>query len=462
MAFNNLGLVLDSQRYLRRRPLECYRRAFTLTGEYAQALSNLIYTLHLDPRTMDADLHRELALWSSRFATPLAKEIAPHTNSRDPARRLRIGYVSPDFRQHPVGRFMVDVLAAHNHAQFEVHCFSDAPVPDDMTLKIRDKAQVWHGIAGMPDVAVADLARNAHIDILVDLAGHTAGSRLRVFARKPAPVQVTYLAYCSTTGIKAIDYRISDPRLDPPLPAASESPAYYSEETVYLPETYWSYSVPPEAPDPGPPPARKNGYITFGCLNSLSKISDSALETWCAILRAIPTSRLSLHANEGSHRQRLTEFFTAQSIDPSRVEFAPYQPPAGYFASLKRIDVALDPFPFAGGTTTCDALFMGVPVITLRGMRAVGRGGVSILTSLSLLELIANSTEQYIQIAQRRLAADSRALYNYRTSLRGMMQKSALMSPQRLTRHLETAYRKMWTTWCQRPVAVGVGQMKRD
>ncbi|HVT79435.1 MAG TPA: tetratricopeptide repeat protein [Phycisphaerae bacterium] len=444
LAYNNLGLVLASQRNLK-EAIECYRRAFTISPDYAQALSNLIYTLHLDHRTMDADLHRELALWNSRYAEPLGKTIVPHGNSCEPGRRLRVGYVSPDFRQHAVGRFIVDVLAAHNRGQVEVHCFSDVPIPDEMTQRIREKADCWHSIAGVPDQQVTELVRKSRIDILVDLTGHTAGSRLRMFARRPAPVQITYLAYCSTTGMKAMDYRLSDPRLDPPAQLAQ----YYSEETVYLPEAYWCYSAPPEAPEPGPPPARMKGYVTFGCLNSLSKVSDAALETWGAILRAVPNAVLVLHAAEGGHRKALRDIFAAQGADPGRLEFVPYQAPAEYFRTLQRIDIALDPFPFAGGTTTCDALFMGVPVITLRGMRAVGRGGVSILTSLSLLELIASTKEQYIQIAQR-LAGDSRALFNYRASLRGMMQKSALMSPHRFTRNLESAFQKMWAAWCQR------------
>ncbi len=442
LALNNLGIVLAAQGRLV-EAIDCYRRAVTLNPDYAQAQSNLIYTLHLDPKSDDAGLQRELQFWSKRFAEPLAAEIRLYGNSPDPRRRLRIGYVSPDFRQHAVARFLVDVLAAHDPSHYEIHCFSDVYNPDVMTERLKSHAAQWYETSGMSDAQLADLVRASAIDILVDLSSHTAGSRLRVFARKPAPVQVTYLAYCSTTGIKAIDYRLTDGRLDPP----AELPPYYSETSISLPETYWCYSVPPEAPEPNALPARARGSVTFGCLNSLSKISDVVLKTWIDILRAVPTSRLLLHADAGSGRERLTQIFSAAGVDPKRCEFVAYLPLEDYFRTLQKIDIALDPFPFAGGTTTCDALYMGVPVITLRGRRAVGRGGVSLLTSLSLLELIANTTEQYVQLATR-LAGDYKAMANYRSGLRGMMKKSALMNPERFTRKLEEAYRRMWTTWC--------------
>lgn len=443
-ALNNLGMAQASQGNLR-DAMECYRRAFTTNPDFSQAQSNLIYTLHLDPAADDAALRTELDFFARRFADPFAKSPAQHANEPDRARRLRIGYISPDFREHAVARFLIDFLALHNHQQFEIHCLSDHMAADAMTKRIQSHADRWHNVAGIPDAKLADLIRASEIDILIDLASHTTGNRLRAIACKPAPLQITYLAYPSTTGMKAIDYRLSDARLDPP----DELSTLYAEKTLYLPETYWCYSLPPEATEPGPMPVRKSGHITFGCLNSLSKVSAPVIEAWSAILKAVPNSRLLLHASVGTHRQRYLDLFAAQGIEAARIEFIPYQPLAEYFRTYHQIDIALDPFPFSGTAVTCDALYMGVPVITLRGKRAVGRSGVSILTSLSLLELIGNSVDHYVQLAIK-LAQDRRTMSRYRGSLRAMMQKSALMSPERFTRNLERAYRRIWTTWCSR------------
>jgi predicted O-linked N-acetylglucosamine transferase (SPINDLY family) len=443
-ALNNLGMAQASQGNLR-DAMECCRRAFTINPDFAQAQSNLIYTLHLDPAADDAALRSELDFFARRFADPFAKSPAQHASEPDPARRLRIGYLSPDFREHPVARFLVDFLAAHDHRQFEIHCFHDHMASDAMTGRLQPHADRWHNVAGIPDAQLAGLIRASEIDILIDLASHTGGNRLRALARRPAPLQVTYLAYCSTTGMKAVDYRLSDARLDPP----DDLPAWYAEKTLYLPESYWCYSLPSEAPEPAPMPVRSRGQITFGCLNSLSKVSGPVIEAWSAILKGVPNSRLLLHAPVGTHRQRYLDLFAAQGIDAARIEYVPYLPLPDYFRMYHQIDIALDPFPFAGATTTCDALYMGVPVITLRGKRAVGRSGVSILTSLSLLELIGNSVDQYVQLAIK-LAHDCRTMTRYRGSLRGMMQKSALMSPERFTRNLERAFRRIWITWCSR------------
>ncbi|MGD0390242.1 MAG: hypothetical protein ABSC42_14950, partial [Tepidisphaeraceae bacterium] len=272
---------------------------------------------------------------------------------------------------------------------------------------------------------------------------HMARNRMLLFARKPAPVQVTYLAYCSTTGLETMDYRLTDPHLDPP----GTNDAYYSEKTVRLPESYWCYPMHGQSPQVGPLPAPSGGEVTFGCLNNFCKVSPAALELWIQLLRATPKSHLIVHAKEGSHRQRVRDLLERQGIDPRRLKFAGLVSLSEYFKLYEQIDVGLDPFPCNGGTTTCDALWMGVPVVTLAGRTAVGRGGVSILANVGLPELIAQTPQQYVQIATD-LAGDLPRLAELRRTLRARMQASPLMDAPRFARNIEAAYREMWTTWC--------------
>ena len=263
------------------------------------------------------------------------------------------------------------------------------------------------------------------------------------FARKPAPVQVTYLAYAGTTGLDAIDCRLSDPHLDPP----GEDESDYSEKTVRLPQTYWCYPPPAEAPDVGPLPARRADHITFGCLNNYAKVTSQTLQAWCALLRRVPNSTLIVHSQLGSHRRNAHEQLSAAGIDPARISFVHMSPFAQYLRQYDRIDIALDPFPYPGGTTTCDALWMGVPVITLAGQTAVSRGGKSILTNLGLTDMIATSVEQYVDIAAQ-LATDMPRLESLRQSLRTRMRSSPLMYAPQFARDVESAFRRMWCTWC--------------
>jgi protein O-GlcNAc transferase len=273
---------------------------------------------------------------------------------------------------------------------------------------------------------------------------HMAKNRMFLFARKPAPVQVTYLAYCSTTGLETMDYRLTDPYLDPP----GMNDAFYSEQSIRLPETYWCYSPDDRSPAIGPPPVLGAGEVTFGCLNNFCKISPEALDVWTQLLRAVPKSHLILHADEGSHRQRVCDLLQHQGVDPQRLKFAGKVPPAEYFRRYRQIDIGLDPFPCNGGTTTCDALWSGVPVVTMAGRTAVGRGGVSVLCNVGLRELIAETQDQYVQIATD-LARDLPRLAELRRTLRPRMQASPLMDASRFARNIEAAYRQMWRNWCE-------------
>ena len=450
-AHNNLAGALKDMGQLD-EAIACFRQAIRLKPGYASAHSNLLYALHFHPGYDARMIYEEHRRWSDQFAEPLKKFIEPHGNSRDPDRPLRIGYVSPDFRDHPVGRFMVSLLAAHDPDRFEIFCYSDVRRADRFTGLLRGHARQWRNTVGLTDQRMAQLVREDQIDVLVDLTMHMARNRLLLFARKPAPVQVTYLAYCSTTGLETMDYRLSDPHLDPP----GMNDEYYSEETIRLPETYWCYPMHEQSPQVGPPPALgSGGEVTFGCLNNFCKASPEALDLWIQLLRGLPKSRLILQAGEGSHRQRVRDLLERQGMDAGRVKFVGWVPLPEYFKRYEQIDVGLDPFPCNGGTTTCDALWMGVPVVTLAGRTAVGRGGVSVLRNVGMPELIAETPQQYVQIATD-LAGDLPRLGELRRTLRARMQASPLMDAERFARNIEAAYRQMWRNWCERGGVLGL------
>ncbi len=420
----------------------------------------------------------------------------PHDNDRDLTRRLRIGYVSPDFRRHPVGRFMVPLLEHHDRGRFEVFCYCGVRRPDDLTQRLHGSADHWRETVGLSDEALAEQIRQDRIDVLVDLTMHMTDSRLLAFARRPAPVQVTWLAYVGTTGLKAIDYRLSDPYLDPRLrrrvsagppavgtgasaslvrdaangsvgacvsagadeTAEAVSDGEYAEETYRLPRCYWCYEPTDPTPDVGPLPALEAGHVMFGCFNNFCKVTAPVLGSWVKLMQAVPRSRLLLHGNPGTYQQDVRRLFADAGISADRLEFIGYQPVTEYLRQYHRLDVALDPFPYGGGTTTCDSLWMGVPVVTLAGRTAVGRSGVSLLSNLGLPELIAATPEQYVSIAAA-LAGDLPALLRLRGQLRQRMQGSNLMDATRFAADMEAAFRDMWGRWCAsfaRDIAVRV------
>jgi protein O-GlcNAc transferase len=420
-----------------------YRLAVSLKPSLIEAHSNLVYAMHFHPDYDAKAIAGELRRWNQQHAEPMKQFVRPNDNQPVPDRRLRIGYVSPDFREHPVGRFLLPLLANLDKEKFEIFAYSNSLRSDGMTDTLRSHVDAWHNITALSDPQAADLIRSDKIDILIDLTMHMALNRLRLFSIKPAPVQITWLAYCSSTGLDAMDYRISDRFLDSP----GMDDAIYSETTIRLAETYWCYqpSIPPL--EIGALPALDHKQITFGCLNNFAKVSEPTLDAWIRLLLAVPNSRLLLHAPPGNHRTTFTEKFRRAGIHADRIHFAGKAPAGSYFRLYHQIDIALDPFPYGGGTTTCDALWMGVPVITLAGKTAVGRGGVSILTHLNLPELIADTREQYVQIATQ-LANDLPRLSDLRATLRQRMEKSVLMDATRFTRNMEAAYRHTWSVWC--------------
>jgi predicted O-linked N-acetylglucosamine transferase (SPINDLY family) len=440
-AYHMLGRTLKDLGLLD-EALEALRRACQLRPDSAKFHSSLLYALHYHPDSDSAALAREHDLWNERHAAPLAAHIQPHSNAPEPRRRLRIGYISPYFRNHPVGRFLVPLFEAHDRREFEIFCYANVRVPDELTARFRIQSDRWHDIDNLDDEGLADLIRGDGIDILVDLDAHTPSNRLLTFARKPAPVQVTYLAYCSTTGLSAMDYRLTDPYLDP-----VGQPPCSAEESVWLPETYWCYQPSMDLPPVAPLPALVKGQVTFGCLNNFWKVTQPTLTLWRELLQRVPKSKLVLHARPGSHRERVGKFFAESGIESDRIEFVGVTPMPEYFERYHQIDIGLDPFPYGGGTTTCDALWMGVPVITLVGKTAVGRGGASILSNVGLPELVAQTADEYVRIAAN-LAGDLPRLAALRAGLRDRLLRSPLTNGPRFTHHVEAAFRAMWHRWC--------------
>ncbi len=439
VAQDNLGLLDEA--------LASYRKAIALDPEFATAHSNLLFCMCHHPGATATEIFDESRRWNEVHAAPFATHARPHANSRDPERRLRIGYVSPDFRRHAVSFFLEPLIAAHDRGEIEVFCYAQVTRPDEITARFRDIADHWCSTMDMDDVALARRIRADEIDILVDLAGHTANNRLPAFAARPAPVQATWLGYPGTTGMDAIDYRLTDAIADP----EGEADAVHSETLVRLPETFLCYTPPPEAPNVTPLPASANGHVTFGSFNSLSKVTPEAIETWARILHGVLGSRLLLKAKQlrpGEIGRRFLELFAAHGIDPSRIELAgDVTSTAEHLETLARADIALDSFPYNGTTTTCEALWMGVPVVTLSGERHAGRVTTSLLTTVGLPELSAATREEYIETAVR-LAGDPDRLATLRGGLRGRMSAAPLCDAAGFAHNIEAAYRDMWRAWC--------------
>jgi len=422
------------------------RQALVCRPDMLEATERLLIAQHCLPEATPQSLFADHRRWARQFAEPLRQFIEPHGNSCDPERRLRIGYVSQDFRQQPVGLMMIPLLAGHDRRNFEVFCYAHIPGPDVITHQLAARADGWRYIAGLTDEQAAAQIRADGIDILVDLMMHSNNNRMLLFARKPAPVQATYLAYCSTTGLDTIDYRLTDPYLDPP----GMNDAFYSEQSLRLPETYWYYKPVIEPPEVGPLPAARTGHVTFGCLNNFCKVTPPTLDAWATLLTALPQSRLILHAKEGYPRSHVRDVLGARGIAADRLSFMGYVPLHECFAMYNNIDIALDPFPWCGGLTTCDALWMGTPVITLAGQTGVSRGGFSLLSNLGLADLAAHTIEEYLAKATA-LATDLPRLAELRRTLRPRLLASPLMNAPRFITHLESAYRQMWRSWCNRP-----------
>ncbi len=449
-AHANLGNALrDIQRT--GESIAAYRRSLALQSDNAAVHSNLLLALNYqaaDPQSLLGEANN----WAARHAAPVERMIPPprpQAKTRDPERRLRIGYVSPDFRSHPVSSFLLPLLKNQDHEQFEIVCYSDVVSPDSTTANLRGLADAWHSIAGLSDAAAADLVRAHGIDILVDLAGHTAQNRLLAFARKPAPVQISYLGYPGTTGLRAIDYRITDAGADPP----GMTEAFYTETLWRLPETAWCFEAPDDAPEVLPSTATEGRPIVFGSFNHFAKVSPETGQLWARVMHAVPGSHLVLKSKglgDAASLAQIRPYLSACGIDLERITLLDRIAARGsHLAAYAAIDIALDTFPYHGTTTTCEALWMGVPVITLAGSTHVSRVGVSLLHNAGVAELIAASADDYVKKAAA-LAGDGGKLAYFHKTLRYNMRASPLMDAPRFAAHFEAACRATWRNWCEK------------
>jgi predicted O-linked N-acetylglucosamine transferase (SPINDLY family) len=340
---------------------------------------------------------------------------------------------------------MMPLLRCHDRAAVEIFAYSGVVRPDRVTEMIRQQAERWCDVAGLSDETLAALIRRDEVDILVDLSQHLSGNRLLVFARKPAPVQVSFAGYPESTGVETIAYRVSDRFLEP---HRSENESARGEE-VLLVDTFMCYEPRESGVEPNGLPANKTGYVTFGNLNNFCKVNERALRVWAKVLAQVKDSRLVFLSPQGSHRQQTLDFLRREGIEEPRIEFYEPRPRRQYLELHHSVDIALDPFPYNGHTTSLDALWMGVPVVSLAGERAVARAGLSQLTNIGLPDLVALSEEDYVRIAVR-LASDLPRLDELRATLRSRMEASALMDASRFVRQVEAAYRAMWQEWCAR------------
>jgi len=432
-AHNNLGLVLSEQGKTS-DAMAAYRAALAAMPGSAAAHSNLLFCMNYDAEVPQQEILAESRRWNAAHAPGQV----PRPASSGSGGRLSVGYVSPDFVEHSVSYFLEPLMAAHDREHFEVFCYAEVANPDATTAWFRELADHWCTTVGMTDATLGQRIREDGMDILVDVAGHTAENRLPAFAERPAPVQVTWLGYPNTTGLAAMDYRLTDAIADPP----GEADALHSETLVRLDDGFLCYAPPADAPAP----SRDSGPLTFGSFNNLAKVTPQVVETWAAVLRQVPHSRLLLKSRpfaDAPTRQRYADMFAGHGIEPARLDLlAHIAGTAGHLAAYARIDIGLDPFPYNGTTTTCEALWMGVPVVTLSGNRHAGRVGASILTRLGLDDLVADSRESYVEAAVT-LANDSARLAALRQDLRARMQASPLCDGVAFARNVEAAYRQM-------------------
>lgn len=436
-AYSNLGNAYFDQGKVD-LALNSYRRGIELGQDDRDFVPNYLFALNYSPSASDEELAKETRRLTQVYYDPLLREPPAIDGDAIAVRRLRVGYVSPDFWMHPVARFMLPILDHHDRNRFEIFAYSSRYLKDLMTNEIQKRVEHWRDVHQLDDAALADQIRADGIDLLIDLTMYARDCRPGLFARKPAPIQIAYLAYVGTTGLAGMDYRITDTVLDPP----EQPPLPFSEQPLRLPRCWWSFAVPPsvvQIPPVVAPPCLQDGVITFGSLNNFVKVNEEVRKLWATLVASVAGSRLVLHIKETRARDGLLEFFEDHGVDRDRITLVGYQNGPAYMATYGTIDIALDTWPFAGGTTSFDALWMGVPLVTLVGERSSGRGGASILTTLGRPEWIASNADDYIAIAQR-LAADPQQLATIRSGLRRELQSSPLMDGAGFTRELEQLY----------------------
>jgi predicted O-linked N-acetylglucosamine transferase (SPINDLY family) len=444
-AWNSLGAAVQGQGELQ-RALACFRRALELKQNYDESYSNLLFLINYIPEYTDAEHFRENRRWAQALeqASPPAPALA---NDPDPDRRLRLGFVSPEFsREQNYMAFFEAVLAHHDRDRFEIYCYGDVARPDEATRRVAALAHVWRDIYGLDNDRRAELIRADRIDILVNLCGWLPLHR-GLFARRMAPVQVAYINHVSTTGLANMDWRISDRWIDPP----GLTERWNTERLYRLATGYACYTPPPYAPAIDALPASANGFVTFGSFNFLAKVTPEVVAVWAEILRTVPNARLLIKAvtlSDAAARARYRDLFAGAGVDPGRIDMVGRVPDAtDNLRVVHRADIALDPFPFNGGKSTCDVLWMGLPVIAYAGNSMIARVASSMISRAGLPELVGDGLKAYVGIAVA-LARDLPRLAALRATMRQRLAASTLFDMVGHTRELEAAYRDMWRRWC--------------
>jgi protein O-GlcNAc transferase len=436
----NLGLNQLWRGYID-AAIEELKAACDLDPSYLLAHTSHLMALHSSDRISPEEIDAATREWGAHFCLEYPESV-PSTSRpcAGRAERLRVGFVSGDFRTHSVAHFFEPILSARDRGAFAYVLYSNSGLEDAVTRRLRAYADDWREVRRLTDDALIEQIRADQIDILVDLSGHTASNRLAIFARRAAPVQITYLGYPSSTGLATMDYRIADAVTDPPGAADD----WHSERLLRMPDTQWCFRPFGTPAVPGPLPAREAGFVTFGSFNNLTKASDTLLACWVRILVKLPTSRLRLTRVRSAQRAaEIIALFERSGVAPGRVDCVAYAKDPPYGEQFAGVDIALDNYPYNGVTTTCESLHVGVPVVSLHGRNGVSRSGLSLLGTLGLGELAASTPERYVEIAVA-LASDLSRLEQLRASLRARFEQSSLRDEKRFAANFEGLLRAAW------------------
>jgi predicted O-linked N-acetylglucosamine transferase (SPINDLY family) len=430
-----------------KQAMEIYASLSDPVTSHMGMASNVLFEMNYLPEFLrDEAFQRHLA-WAKKYEAPMVASAQFDRRNRDPQRKLKIGYVSADFCAHPVGFLLRDVVRMHDKNNFEFHGFSVGIKKDEITADIAAAVNAWSDVVFETPQELANRIREAQVDVLVDLSGHTGNHRLLTFALRPAPVQATWIGYFNTTGMSSMDYFITDPHTSP-----STSGQLFSEHVLHLPHTRFCFAAPLYAGEVAPPPMLKNGFVTFGSFNRLPKLSSQVLDAWAQILIGVPASRLILKAAalaDDSVCHEVMERFAERGVDAVRLDLRGSSVHIEMFEEYGHMDIALDPFPFNGGMTTLEALWMGVPVVTLEGDTVVSRQTYSALANLDLADELAFANVDAYVAGAIALAADPVRLAELRSQIRPRMEASPLRQSEQFTRDLEGLYRRMWVAWCE-------------
>jgi predicted O-linked N-acetylglucosamine transferase (SPINDLY family) len=444
-AWNNQGQILANL-MRQREAIECYEKALQLSPDYRGASSNLLLTLnYVDPPepTRIAKAYRE---WGERFCARYRRDPRPFPNSPDPQRRLRIGYMSADFREHPVAFFLEPLLRNHDREQFDITLFSTCAERDDVTEMLERFAGAVHSLVGLAPLEAADLVRSAGIDILIDLTGHTEDGRMDVLATKCAPVQGSYLGDQNTTGLPTVDFRVTDADVDPP--GVDDR---YAEALERLDRPFFAYSDLSRSPPVNPSAAEIDRRFTFASFTKVLKLNEATMDAWVEVLHRVPDAVLRVSGFGWDHPEVASKLFDAmrsRGVERDRFELAPVRQLGEYFQSHHELDLILDTFPFNGHTTTVHALWMGVPTVTMAGPTYASRMGLATMKAVGLDDFVAYDRAEFVKLAVER-ASERQRLRELRRELRPRMLASPILDGAGLARAIEAVYRRRWAKWCQ-------------